>query len=75
MGVPVVYYVTPQVWAWRAGRMKTMQTHVALALPIFPFEEPLYQTGRRPGAASSAIRWSTPCRRRPPIAPRPRVPG
>jgi lipid-A-disaccharide synthase len=43
MGVPVIYYVTPQVWAWRASRMKTLQKHVTLALPIFPFEEPLYQ--------------------------------
>lgn len=43
MGVPVVYYVTPQLWAWRRGRMKAMQRHVALALPIFPFEERLYQ--------------------------------
>lgn len=42
-GVPVVYYVTPQLWAWRAGRMKSMQRDVALALPIFPFEEALYQ--------------------------------
>lgn len=42
-GVPVVYYVTPQIWAWRAGRMKTMQRHVTLALPIFPFEEAIYQ--------------------------------
>lgn len=42
-GVPVVYYVTPQLWAWRPTRMKTMQRHVTLALPIFPFEEPLYQ--------------------------------
>ena len=42
-GVPVVYYVTPQLWAWRAGRMKAMQRDVALALPIFPFEEGLYQ--------------------------------
>lgn len=42
-GIPVVYYVTPQLWAWRAGRMKAMQRHVALALPIFPFEEALYQ--------------------------------
>ena len=41
-GVPVVYYVTPQLWAWRPGRMKAMQRHVALALPIFPFEAPLY---------------------------------
>ncbi len=42
-GVPVVYYVTPQLWAWRPGRMKAMQRHVALALPIFPFEASLYQ--------------------------------
>jgi lipid-A-disaccharide synthase len=48
MGVPVVYYVTPQVWAWRAGRMKTLQRHVSLALPIFPFEEPLYQAAGIP---------------------------
>lgn len=42
-GIPVVYYVTPQLWAWRRGRMKTMQRHVTLALPIFPFEEALYR--------------------------------
>ena len=42
-GVPVVYYVTPQLWAWRAGRMKAIQRDVVLALPIFPFEEVLYQ--------------------------------
>jgi len=48
MGVPIVYYVTPQVWAWRPGRMKTLQRHVSLALPIFPFEEPLYQAAGIP---------------------------
>lgn len=42
-GIPVVYYVTPQLWAWRKGRMTTMQRHVTLALPIFPFEEALYR--------------------------------
>lgn len=42
-GIPVVYYVTPQLWAWRKGRMSTMQRHVTLALPIFPFEEALYR--------------------------------
>ncbi len=42
-GVPVVYYVTPQLWAWRPGRMQAMQRDVALALPIFPFEAPLYE--------------------------------
>jgi lipid-A-disaccharide synthase len=42
-GVPIVYYVTPQIWAWRPRRMKTLQRHVTLALPIFPFEEALYR--------------------------------
>ncbi len=43
LGVPVIYYVSPQLWAWRAGRMKTMQRFVDRVLPIFPFEEALYQ--------------------------------
>jgi lipid-A-disaccharide synthase len=48
LGIPVVYYVTPQIWAWRQGRMKTMQRHVDLALPIFPFEEDLYRRANVP---------------------------
>jgi lipid-A-disaccharide synthase len=43
LGVPVVYYISPQLWAWRPGRMKTMKQLVDLVLVIFPFEEPLYQ--------------------------------
>ena len=43
LGVPVIYYVTPQLWAWRAGRIKTMKKIVDRVLPIFPFEEELYQ--------------------------------
>ena len=43
LGVPVIYYVSPQLWAWRAGRMKTMKRFVDQVLPIFPFEAPLYQ--------------------------------
>ena len=42
-GVPVIYYVTPQLWAWRAGRIKTMKKTVDRVLPIFPFEEEIYQ--------------------------------
>ena len=51
LGVPVVYYVSPQLWAWRPGRMKLMQQLVDLVLVIFPFEEPLYQQ------AGVAVRW------------------
>jgi len=42
-GVPVVYYISPQLWAWRAGRMQTMKRFVSKVLVIFPFEERLYR--------------------------------
>lgn len=43
LGVPVVYYVCPQVWAWRPGRMRILKKLVERALVIFPFEEEIYQ--------------------------------
>jgi len=43
LGVPVVYYVGPQLWAWRPGRMQTMKRFVDRVLVIFPFEAPLYE--------------------------------
>lgn len=43
LGVPVIYYVSPQVWAWRASRVKTMKRFVDCVLPIFPFEEAIYR--------------------------------
>jgi lipid-A-disaccharide synthase len=43
LGVPIVYYVGPQLWAWRPGRMHTMKTMVDRVLPIFPFEQELYE--------------------------------
>jgi lipid-A-disaccharide synthase len=39
LGIPVVYLVAPQVWAWRKGRVKTMRPIVDRLLCIFPFEE------------------------------------
>jgi lipid-A-disaccharide synthase len=41
--VPVVYYVSPQLWAWRAGRIRTIRRCVARMLVLFPFEETLYR--------------------------------
>lgn len=38
-GVPVLYYITPQVWAWRAGRLKSMARIITKAAVILPFEE------------------------------------
>ncbi len=51
LGVPVVYYISPQLWAWRPGRMKTMQRVADRVLVIFPFEEEIY---RRAGVA---VEW------------------
>ena len=42
-GIPVVYYISPQLWAWRSGRMKTMKRLVDQVLVIFPFEEQIYR--------------------------------
>ena len=42
LGVPIVYYVSPQLWAWRPGRIQTMKAMVDRVLPIFPFEAPIY---------------------------------
>jgi len=43
LGIPVVYYVSPQLWAWRSGRIHAMKRFVAKVLPIFPFEVALYE--------------------------------
>jgi lipid-A-disaccharide synthase len=42
-GVPVVYYVCPQFWAWRQGRVKLLCKYVTKALAIFPFEEQFFR--------------------------------
>ena len=43
LGVPVVYYISPQLWAWRPGRMKTMKRITDRVLVIFKFEEAIYR--------------------------------
>ncbi|HIM50478.1 MAG: lipid-A-disaccharide synthase [Vicinamibacterales bacterium] len=50
LGIPVVYYISPQVWAWRRGRLRTMKRFVTRALVIFPFEEALYREADIPVA-------------------------
>jgi len=42
-GIPVVYYVSPQIWAWRRGRLRQLRRYVSRMLVLFPFEEPLYR--------------------------------
>jgi len=48
LGIPIVYYISPQLWAWRAGRMQTMKRFVDRVLVIFPFEEALYRREQVP---------------------------
>jgi lipid-A-disaccharide synthase len=43
-GIKVVYYISPQVWAWRRRRVKLIKKVVDEMLVLFPFEEPFYQT-------------------------------
>jgi lipid-A-disaccharide synthase len=42
-GVPVVYYVAPQFWAWRQGRVRLLRKYVDKTLVIFPFEEQFFR--------------------------------
>ena len=42
-GIPVVYYVAPQFWAWRQGRVRLLRKYITEALVIFPFEEKFYR--------------------------------
>ena len=43
LGVPVMYYISPQVWAWRSGRVKTIRRCVDRMVVLFAFEETLYR--------------------------------
>ena len=42
-GIPVGYFIGPQVWAWRAGRVRTIRRLVQRMVVIFPFEEKIYR--------------------------------
>jgi len=42
-GIPTIYYVAPQFWAWRQGRVKLLRDYIDKALVIFPFEEKFYR--------------------------------
>jgi lipid-A-disaccharide synthase len=42
LGIPIVYYISPQLWAWRPKRIETIKKYVDRMLVIFPFEEEIY---------------------------------
>jgi lipid-A-disaccharide synthase len=43
LGIPVIFFVSPQLWAWKKGRIKRVRRFVDRMLVIFPFEEPFYR--------------------------------
>jgi len=43
LGVPIVYYVSPQVWAWRRGRARTIAGRALRIVTLFPFETEIYR--------------------------------
>jgi len=47
-GVPVVYFVSPQIWAWRRGRLRAIRRHVRRMLVLFPFETRFYEAAGVP---------------------------
>ena len=42
-GIPVCYFISPQIWAWRPGRVSSVRRYVARMLVILPFEVPFYR--------------------------------
>jgi len=48
LGIPVVYYISPQIWAWRTGRVNTIRERVDRMLVLFPFEKDFYEKHRVP---------------------------
>ncbi len=49
-GIPIVYYISPQVWAWRKGRIKQLKRLVKKMLVILPFEREIYEQAGVPVA-------------------------
>ena len=43
LGIPVIYFVSPQLWAWKQGRIRKVRKFIRRMLVIFPFEEPFYR--------------------------------
>ncbi|MDI6762938.1 MAG: lipid-A-disaccharide synthase [Thermodesulfobacteriota bacterium] len=50
-GIPVLYYISPQIWAWRHGRVRSIAKRVRKMVVLFPFEVPLYE------AAGVDVEW------------------
>ena len=58
-GIPVIFFVSPQLWAWKKHRIKLVQQYVDKMLVIFPFEEPFYREQGKWKPSSSDTPWPT----------------
>ena len=47
-GIPTVHFISPQIWAWRGGRIRKIRKAVSHMLVVFPFEEEIYRTAGVP---------------------------
>ncbi len=43
LGIKTLFYISPQVWAWRAGRIRTIARRIDMMAVVFPFEEKIYR--------------------------------
>lgn len=70
LGLHVVYYISPQIWAWRRGRVRHIARYVDRMIVIFPFEEEFYRSHEVPVTyvGHPLIEQLAGVRRRPPTA-------
>ena len=55
LGIPVFYYIAPQVWAWRRGRVRKILRRVDRLGVVFPFEPALYNRGNGAGTRAEFV--------------------
>src|SRR5205807_60339 len=55
-GIPVIYYISPQLWAWRSYRARTIQRDVDLLLSILPFEKDWYAARAHSSSSIDSLR-------------------
>ncbi|NOX65876.1 MAG: lipid-A-disaccharide synthase, partial [Chlorobi bacterium] len=48
LGLKIVYYISPQIWAWKKGRIKKIRKRIDKMLVVFPFERNIYEKGNVP---------------------------
>ncbi len=43
LDIPLIYYISPQIWAWKYGRIKSIKKYVTHMIPLLPFEQDIYR--------------------------------